>query len=322
MIAKKSVKILTIISGMIIVLLAIIFLFPNLKEKFLYVSKGISEQIRQTTDVFNSVEACYSSDGINITKKKAVVHLFGMQGGIELQDGTILLTGLDFVDLNGIIDEQTGHSIKGVGFYQSQNGWNFSKFKPTITGLSRTITAWGDPVIIQLPEGGYRMYFTERIANTPANLVSAYSQDGYNYTFEDQVTGEQGINLDAVDFTAFYEKNAKKYYIYTRAEKPNEAWVLESEDGRYFSKRYKISIPFSLQFSVIEEGDHYIAYGGHIPADNKEINTNLRYPVRAISQDGLHWQREELQPDGPWTGDKLYCGVSAVLKLPDGYYFY
>lgn len=320
--AKKSVKILIIIFGIIITFAASAFLLPNFKEKFSFIFRDISGKIRQTKDLFGAVEACYSSDGINITKKKAVANLFGMTGGIRLKDGTILITGIDFADRNGITDTETGNSIKDVGFYQSQNGWDFTKFKPKITNLSRTLMAWGDPVIIDLPEGGYRMYFTERIdKNTPPNLVSAYSQDGYNYTFEDKVTGAPGINLDAVDFTAFYEKNAKKYYIYTRAENPNEAYVLESNDGRYFNKRYKISIPFSFQFSVIDEDNQYIAYGGHISFDNKP-GSNLRYPVRAISADGLNWKRSAEQPNGPWMGDRLYCGVSAVFKLPDGYYFY
>lgn len=307
---NKSVRILVVILGIIIVLAVLVFLFPNLKNIF------------SSKEVFGAVEGCYSSDGINITKKKTVVNLFGMTGGIKLQDGTILLGGIDFVDRDGITDEQTGHSIKDVGYYQSKNGWDFTKFKPKISNLTRTITAWGDPVIIDFPEGGYRMYFTERTTtqHVPGLLMSAYSQDGYNYTFEDKVTGTPDVNLDAVDFTAFYEKNAKKYYIYTRAENPDEAYVLESDDGRYFSKRYKITLPFSLQFSIIEEGIQYIAHGGHIPSDNKP-GSNLRYPVKAVSQDGINWQRSEEQPNGPWTGDKLYCGVN-VFKLSDGYYFY
>jgi hypothetical protein len=280
--------------------------------------------VRPQNNLFGKVEGCYSSDGVNISKRKVVGSNWGGSSGILMDDGAIVLGGLDFFDRTGIKDEKTGNSIKDIGFKKSNNGWDFSKFKPKITNLNQTIITCGDPTVVKLPEGGYRMYFTngkDGCHGKAAPLMSAYSKDGYNYSFEGEVSGEKNINLEAVDFTVLYEKGSKKYYIYTRSENLNEAYVLKSTDGRYFTERVKIILPFSFQFSIIDEGDLYTAYGGHIPADNKP-NSNLRYPVRAISKDGLNWERTPEQPNGPWSEDRIYCGTNAVLKLENGYYFY
>ncbi|MGB6882043.1 MAG: hypothetical protein WBD86_01975 [Microgenomates group bacterium] len=270
-----------------------------------------------------AIEVCYSSNGINFEKRDIVGHYWGGSSGILLKDNTITLAGLDFSDRDGIKDTQTGYSIKGVGFLQSRDGWNFSKFKPEISNLDRDIIACGDPTLIKLPEDGYRMYFTDgkNGCHGDAPLLSAYSQNGQSYSFEGKVTGAQGVNLEIVDFTVLYEKNSKRYYIYTRTENFDKADVLESVDGRHFTRRFRIQIPFSFQFSIINEGDYYSAYGGHIPADNKP-DSNLRYPVKAISTDGINWERTQDQPMGPWLGNTTYCNTYAVVKLSNGYYFY
>jgi len=299
-----------------ILLLSVLILLGIQKHAF----EGINQRIR---NLLGNVEACYSPDGINITERKAIGGNWGGSSGIVLDDGSVVLGGLDFSNRSGIKDEQTGHSIKDVGFLKSDDGWNFSRFKPTISNLNKAITACGDPTIVKLPEGGYRMYFTngEKGCHSDAPLLSAYSKDGYSYSFEGELTGDPGINLKAVDFTILYEKNSDKYYIYTRTDNLDEADVLETVDGRHITKRFRIKIPFGFQFSILDEGDYYTAYGGHVPSDNIP-GSNLRYPVKATSKDGLNWERTQKQPNGSWSGNRTYCNTYAVLKLPDGYYFY
>lgn len=302
-----SKKLLFIVSGTI--LLLVIFL---LFAKFLPQGQ------------FGAIEACYSPDGINFNKQETVGNFWGGSSGILFRDGTIVLGGLDFSSRGGVKDKETGYSIKDIGLLQSHDGWKFSKFELEINDLDQTITSCGDPTFVELPEGGYRMYFTDGANGChekDAPLSSAYSKDGRIFSFEGEITGTPDINLEAVDFTVLYEKKSKKFYIYTRAENPAEADVLESPDGRFFTKRFKIKIPFGFQFSIIDEGSSYIAYGIHLPADSK-LNSNLRYPVRAISKDGINWTRTNEQPIGPWTGDRIYCNTDGVIKMPDGYYFY
>jgi|GEM_PF-5784815 len=290
----------------------------------LIIIAGIAFHFTFSKRIYRPIEVCYAPDGVNITEKKIVGGYWGGSSGVMMDDDSVVLGGLDFSDRKGIKDEQTGNSLKDVSFLKSSDGWNFSKFRPNINNLSETISACGDPTIIKLPEGGYRMYFTdgEKGCHSDAPLMSAYSKDGYSYSFEGKLTGNPGINLKAVDFTVLYEKNARKYYIYTRAENFDEVDILETTDGRHISKRYKIKIPFSLQFSILDQGDHYVAYGGHVPSDKNELDSDLRYPVKATSRDGLNWERTQDQPNGPWTGNKTYCNTYAVLKLSDGYYFY
>jgi len=308
--------------NIIVVLGTIVFL---LILALLGFQNNIFERIIQITgNTFGSIEGCYSPDGINIVKKKIVGSNWGGSSGILMDDKSIILGGLDFSDRSGIKDKQTGNSIKDVGFLKSHNGWNFSKFKPKINNLDKTILTCGDPTSVKLPDGGYRIYFTDGemgCHGKAALLLSAYSKDGYSYSFEGEITGAPGINLKAVDFTILYEKHSNKYYIYTRADNLDEAEVLVSSDGRHFTERFKIKIPFGFQFSIIDEGDYYTAYGSHVPSDNKP-NSNLRYPVRAISKDGLNWERTQNQPNGLWSGNRTYCNTFAVFKLPDGYYFY
>lgn len=302
---KKINKIIMVLS--VFILLFLVFLF-----------------VRSRINLFKPIEACYSPDGINITEKNIVGNNWGGTSGIKLDYGKILLGGLDFSDRSGIEDKQNGNRIKDVGLLISNDGWKFSKFKPEITNLDKTITTCGDPTLVELPDGDYRMYFTDGETGChgkSAPLLSAYSKNGTNYSYEGKVTGAKGISLEAVDFTVLYEKYSNKYFVYTRSENPDEADVLESNDGRYFDKRIKIKLPFGFQFSIIDEGDFYTAYGSHIPQDNKP-NSNLRYPVRATSKDGLNWERTREQPSGPWIKDRTYCGTAAVVKLPNGYYFY
>jgi hypothetical protein len=318
---KKKVRGFVFIFTAILSFLSIkFFLAKNPQVSLPSVPKMISKYLPIN---FKAIEACYSVNGINFEKRDTVGRYWGGSSGILLKDGAIILAGLDFSDRNGIKDKQTGYSIKDIGFLQSHDGWNFSKFKPEINNLNRDIIACGDPTLIKLPENGYRMYFTDgqNGCHNTALLLSAYSQDGYVYIFEGEIDGAPGVSLEAVDFTVLYEKNSKRYYLYTRTENFDEADVLESADGRYFTKRFKIQIPFGFQFSIVDEGDYYSAYGGHIPADNKP-GSNLRYPVKAISRDGINWERTPDQPMGPWQGNQTYCNTYAVIKKEGGYYFY
>ncbi len=162
------------------------------------------------------------------------------------------------------------------------------------------------------------MYLTDRTQE--AILVSAYSKNGYDYVFEGPVTNEPGVNIDAVDFTPFYEKKSQQYFIYTRGADDHHIDVLISQDGRHFEQRKTVQPPFTMQISIIDEGDFYVAYGGHL--FTQEPNANLRYPVKAISTDGLNWTLAEKQPSGPWQGNRTYCRTYAVIKKNDGYYFY
>ena len=127
--------------------------------------------------------------------------------------------------------------------------------------------------------------------------------------------------LDAVDFTVLYEKRAKKYLIYTRSEDPEILQVLESSDGRHFTKRFAIKTPFGLQFSIVDGGEYYVAYGQSL-FESDVIDVDYRYSVKAVSKDGLNWQLAEDQPVGPWKGNRIYCSPTAVIKMDDGYYFY
>ncbi len=276
----------------------------------------IYQSISTRISLFEPTIAYYTPDGINFTKRKTVARLFGLQDGLRLKDGKIMLTGIDFARRGGLVDKETGFRLTDVGFLVSQDGWKFEVPKMSIKGLKENILAFGDPIIINLPDGNYRMYFTDR--NDHAFLASAYSENGYDYVYERKITGT--VSLTAVDFNVLYEKRAKKYYIYTRGEKNQLIRILESEDGRNFTKSFTMKFPFYLQFSIIDEGDYYRAYGSH-PV-SAPFGKDIRYPVLATSKDGLNWEETEKQPVGPWKENKFQASPVAVIKMPDGGYIF
>ncbi len=316
-IKKKNIYSVFILIFLIVVVLLIKFISAkNPQISLPSISKMLSRHLPMDFEV---IEACYSPDGTTFTKKKNVANSFGKQSGLLMPDGAILLTGLDFSNRQGLlIDKKTGKPISDTGFLKSYDGWKFERAQLTIQEMPTDFWCWGDPVITSLPNGHFRMYLTDR--NKEAVLVSAYSENGYDYVFEGEVTHEQGVPIDAVDFTVLYEKRADKYLIYTRSETDKSVDVIESKDGRHFTRRYTIPIPFTLQFSIIDEGDHYTAWGG--PWFEKKPNSDYRYPVKATSTDGINWQLTNEQPTGLWQGNETYCGTYAVIKKEDGYYFY
>jgi len=75
------------------------------------------------------------------TQRKTIGSNWGGSSGIVIDNGSIILGGLDFSDRSGIKDEQTNYSIKDVSFLKSDDDWHFSKFKP-LANQELTVRQW------------------------------------------------------------------------------------------------------------------------------------------------------------------------------------
>ncbi|MCL5795674.1 MAG: Srx family chemoreceptor [Patescibacteria group bacterium] len=262
----------------------------------------------------------YSPDGLNFTQKGKAFNSFGANSAIVLKDGKIALYGIDFnpvVRFDGITDSITKHKITDFGLITSSDGKKFQGKKITVKGLDEDIQTNGDATIVLLPDGNYRLYFAH-YGNGP--VVSLYSQNGYDFTYEGKLEPE----VHFVDPTIIYEKRAQKYYIYTRGDKDQEIKMYESNDGRHFQSRPSIDPPFYLKLTIIDHGEYYQAYG--LPAamvkGEKSPGQDFRYPLLATSTDALNWQKANTQPNGPWKSDKIEVSASAGVKLTNGGYIF
>ena len=82
---------------------------------------------------------------------------------------------MDFHQRQGLlIDQNSQKPISDTGFLISEDVWHFERQQLTMSGMDPEFWCWGDPVILQLPNGHFRMYLTDRTQE--AILVSAYSE--------------------------------------------------------------------------------------------------------------------------------------------------
>ena len=76
---------------------------------------------------------------------------------------------------------------------------------------------------------------------------------------------------------------------------------------------------------LIDAGDKYIAYGRPFYGISggglsNEADFDLRYPILAESEDGLHWIWVGRTLSGPWKSNKSLVGSAVVIKEKSGGY--
>lgn len=100
--------------------------------------------------------------------------------------------------------------------------------------------------------------------------------------------------------------------------------MYESIDGRNFNPRQSIDPPFYLKFTIIDVGEYYRAYGlnSAMVKGTNNSGQDFRYPVLATSTDALNWKKADIQPTGPWTGNKIQVGAGTGVKLSTGGYLF
>ena len=266
---------------------------------------------------FRNTYVAFSPNGTTFTSKEKVLSMFNVSCGIRLGDGMIALYGEDFGEKPGsfIIDKSTGFTITDLGIVVSEDGEHFERGKITIENLTRNIQG-ADSAIVQLPDKRYRLYFVE---NGNKEMFSAVSDNGYDFTFEGKVD-----DIHMADPEIMYDQKSKNYYLFARTNAENGyLMVFSSKDGRHFGSSKEIPSPFNVQFSIVSDGENYLAYGtpfyktgvGGIP---QSTSFDFRYPIMAESTNGLDWKWIGKVMTGPWKEGATLVGSSAVIKSGNG----
>ncbi len=268
---------------------------------------------------FRTVYTAYTKDGFYFTEKQKVWRMFDPTTGLVWEDGTIAIYGVDFMRTKKreIIDNKTGQSIIGLALIVSKDGKRFERKPIAMVNLDRSMHG-ADPTIVRRPEGGYRIYFVECVSK---EIFSAVSDNGYDFVFEGSLN-----DIYEADPEIILSKNKDKYYMFTRTEEQDGfLYVRESYDGRSFGEPLKIRSPFNVKFDVVDTGDKYIAYGRPFYGIrggglSDEVDFDLRYPILAESEDGLHWVWVGRTLSGPWKSNKPLIGSAVVIKEKSGGY--
>ena len=154
------------------------------------------------------------------------------------------------IDMDGVLrayfqwaptEEETIQYFDHVGFSTLENGrWS----PPQIININfdqrRSHTYPFDPTVVALPEGGYRLYFTQNESRRagPSNkmtLGSAFSEDGVNFTIEPG----QRLKLDdrRINDCAVIYFDGKWHLISPNHDKMGEGYYATSEDGLTFERQ-------------------------------------------------------------------------------------
>lgn len=208
-------------------------------------------------------------------------------------------------------------------------------------GITWTKESWarvkppgGNPAIIKLDNGNYRMIYDEREGEPPNAtvwFVSAISTDGLTWTKEQGTRlGGGGApdygTISVPDIIELPDGRYRMYYVgdmFNKGPEENQNTIrcAVSSDNGLTWKRETISGISAQSMDpdviVLPDGTYRMFYTASPPG---KYPGNL-HVYSATSSDGLTWTKEEgvrLAPGG--TYDKALCMDPDVIKLPDGTY--
>ncbi|MBM4409542.1 MAG: hypothetical protein FJ038_13325 [Chloroflexi bacterium] len=193
------------------------------------------------------------------------------------------------------------------------------------------------PDVVPLDGGGYRMYLEGQPRGRPANIVSARSEDGLNWTPEAGVRYGDRVNRlgspRVLDTGVTPGARGRWRLYFHRYPLPlrmgldagNHILSAVSADGLAFDLEAGVRIPqggdletfavYAAEALRLGTGGYRMYYAGWT-AD----------PVRgrifaARSEDGVTWTKEGgplLEPGGRGAFDAEKCSEPSVIRLPDG----
>jgi hypothetical protein len=154
------------------------------------------------------------------------------------------------IDMDGVLrayfqwaptKDDTIQYFDHIGFSTLENGrWSSPQIINIDFDRRRAHTYPFDPTVVALPQGGYRLYFTQNESRRagPSNkmtLGSAYSEDGVNFAIE---PGHR-LKLDdrRINDCAVIYFDGKWHLISPNHDKMGEGYYATSEDGLTFERQ-------------------------------------------------------------------------------------
>jgi predicted GH43/DUF377 family glycosyl hydrolase len=177
------------------------------------------------------------------------------------------------------------------------------------------------PEVVPLVDnsGRWRMYFEccagpQSVSST---LRSALSEDGLTWVMEPGVRMGEGGSYNSPRLTFLADGRCRLYcgdrgsgIVSALSEDGGLTFVLEPGLRIAQESPYEALTVFAPEVLTIAGGGYRMYYAGYSAA-------NRAYVLGAVSEDGLHWQKEDepvIAPGGRWDGAK--CSEMCVVEVP------
>lgn len=193
----------------------------------------------------------------------------------------------------------------------------------------------GGPDILKLPDGNYRMFYTDSSTwiwdrPYPTMIRSATSPDGLNWTYEGVVIGAGYGGVDgwteSSDTLALPDGSYRMYFGYAYGSGWSWGYIMSaiSQDGRNFTAEAGVRVSNGGTYDSFRAGGPYIV---KLPDGTLRMyycGYSDKYRIlSARSTDGLNWTKEEgLRLDVGPAGSYDSNGVSSprVIRVAGGNY--
>ncbi len=111
------------------------------------------------------------------------------------------------------------------------NGSTWSYYYAAMNGFGANHPPIGDPDIVQLPDGSFRMYITNGSSDQTIDIISNVSADGFNFEWEGIALDNEGQNRK----DSLTQRIGDDYFMYVLQS--NDGWMAlaTSDNGTSFS---------------------------------------------------------------------------------------
>lgn len=198
-----------------------------------------------------------SSDGVNFTRSNQVVSdQANTPNMLVLSSGRILLyyTGYDLDSSAGSSDGANQDAIAVAISDDNAATWSFACVGMSGFGSHPPI---GDPDVVQLADGSFRMYVTNGDSNGNISIFSATSTDGFNFVKEGKALNTGSTNYK----DSLTQKMGSNYLMYVLNSTNGHMKVANSTDGITFTggsdSNFQISDGSMLQTFVLSNWFEY-----------------------------------------------------------------
>lgn len=198
----------------------------------------------------------------------------------------------------------------------TDNGKTWTFKNVALTGNDQ-IKKYGDPDVIILPDGRFRMFVTcQPTPGSKIGIIYADSFDGVNFTYKGVAATVAGD--DVLDSSTFLVGDV--WHMYTLNSKNLILWHFTSKDATTFTLVGQESFKAGNAEYVLSNG-YSLSNGSYRMIGFSIPEKNFR---SFVTTNGLQWTLEptipmKYTPGSPVEG--TYIKDPSILKMPDGSYF-
>lgn len=232
-------------------------------------------------------------------------------------------------------------SVRSVHYQPTDPGTRWVKDPGIVIDAPDDSGEWKvlTPNVVELPGGGYRMYYTlsgpgRDYGPTPASILSAFSPDGERWQHEPGVRlapheSEAGVRVVCPDVIPLEDGGYRMYFEAQPRDRPSSIGSAFSDDGLTFAPepgvRYgderRLGSPRCVP---VDDGNPNVRYRLYFHSYSHPLRLGLdagNHIVSAVSADGLRFRAEpgvRIRQQGDMESFSVYA--PEVLRLGDGTY--